>query len=690
LTLRTLLAAFVLALAAPAAASAGLVSMHVRDVPLGSRSLSSVHAGAPFDMLGVHWTGSGSVEYRTRATDGRWRPWRTVDADNRSGAWHDGDLAWTGRSGAVRFRVHGEVRRLRSFEVDSRVLATPTRATASADTPAIVTREAWRANEEIVRARPVIAPRIRLAIVHHTAGTNNYTRAQAPAIVRGIEAYHVLGNGWNDIGYNFLVDRFGTVYEGRGGGVERNVVGAHAQGFNFGTVGVALIGSFNSATPTAAQQKALVDLLAWRLDVAHLDPSSTVGYTSGGNYKFRAGRVVTLRAISGHRDTGPTECPGSRAYALLPLLIHRVAVTGLPKLYAPEVVGVLGGTLRFRARLSSSLDWTVTVTDRKGATVASGAGRGTLVDWSWPSGKAPPGPLTWVIAADGVRAATGTLGSGLPLVPAPVPALSLTGLANVPSVLAPAADGSGAGATATFTLGSAANVRGQILDAGGRVVATVLAEQRDAGPNSLSWNAATLADGRYRLVLTATAVGRSVSKAVAAVVDRTLSSLQASLLAISPNGDGSQDATTATFTLAQAVPLRVDVLQGGALRATIYQGTLGPGPQAIGWDGTVAGAALPDGLYQLAFTVTDALGSVRQTIPITIDDTPPALALVDRSTLAFTLSEPAIVTLLVNGQSSVAIGEPAGRFTIPFAGPVTSVVARAQDFAGNSSATVSG
>ena len=90
--------------------------------------------------------------------------------------------------------------------------------------------------------------------------------------MRGIEVYHVQGNGWNDIGYNFLVDRFGTIYEGRGGGIDRNVIGAHAQGFNTGTVGVALIGNFTAATPTQAQQAALVRLLAWRLDVAHVDP----------------------------------------------------------------------------------------------------------------------------------------------------------------------------------------------------------------------------------------------------------------------------------------------------------------------------------------------------------------------------------------------------------------------------------
>ena len=690
--MRSLLAAMVLVLAAPAVASAGLVTMHVHDVPLGGgdRSLSSAQP-ARFDMLALHWIGNGVVEYSTRSTAGAWRPWQTVDADNRSGAWHLGDADWTGPSRAVRFRTRGDVRRLRSYELQSRVLATPVRATSSAGAPPIVTRAAWHANEEIVRARPIIAPTIRLAVVHHTVNTNAYTPAQAAAIVRGIETYHVLANGWNDIGYNFLVDRFGTVYEGRAGGIDRNVVGAHAAGFNFGTVGVALIGSFNSSTPTAAQQKALVDLLAWRLDVAHLDPASWVAYTSAGNYKYRAGHVVTLRAISGHRDTGPTECPGSRAYALLPSIISRVAATGLPKLYAPVVVGTLGGPLRFRARLSSSLAWTVTVTDRNGATVGSGSGFGPLVDWTWRPPASVRMPLRWVIAADGVRPATGTLGSGVPASPAPpVPALTLTGLQSAPSTIAPAPDGSGATATATFLLGSPADVRAQLLDAGGQVVSTVFSERLAAGAGSFAWSAATVPDGRYRLVVTATAAGQSVQRTTAVVVDRTLTNLQATVLALSPNGDGVDDTTTASFTLAAAVPLRIDVLQAGAVRATLFQGTLGAGPQTIGWDGRAGGTVLPDGAYQLALTVTDALGAVRQTLPLTIDDTPPVLTLVDPKHLVFTLSEPATLTVLVNGQTKVVAGEPAGQFTVPFAGVVTSVSAQAQDFAGNLSSTVTG
>ena len=110
-------------------------------------------------------------------------------------------------------------------------------------------RAAARRGERTSRsgaARRRYAADVRFAIVHHTAGRNDYTRAEAAAIVKGIQLFHVQGNGWNDIGYNFLVDRFGTIYEGRFGGVDRNVVGAHALGFNTGSVGIALLGTYGS------------------------------------------------------------------------------------------------------------------------------------------------------------------------------------------------------------------------------------------------------------------------------------------------------------------------------------------------------------------------------------------------------------------------------------------------------------
>src|SRR5205814_1672223 len=128
----------------------------------------------------------------------------------------------------------------------------------------------------IRRHAPRYADGVHYAVVHHTAGTNNYTRAQSAAIVRGIQVYHVKGNGWDDIGYNFLVDKYGQIFEGRYGGMDRAVIGAHALGFNTGAVGISVIGDYRAAPISAAAKASLEQLLAWRLDVAHVDPLSLV------------------------------------------------------------------------------------------------------------------------------------------------------------------------------------------------------------------------------------------------------------------------------------------------------------------------------------------------------------------------------------------------------------------------------
>src|SRR3954447_21092723 len=113
------------ALLAPAVARAGDVAMRVQDVPLGSRGLTAAITPMHFNMLGVHWTGSGSVEYRVHRLHGRWQPWTGVDDDVRpdggTGRWHDGNLDWTGASDRVEFRTHGAVNALRAYELWSRV-----------------------------------------------------------------------------------------------------------------------------------------------------------------------------------------------------------------------------------------------------------------------------------------------------------------------------------------------------------------------------------------------------------------------------------------------------------------------------------------------------------------------------------------------------------------------------------------
>ena len=363
------------ALVAPASAAAG-VTMTAREIPLRQgRTLAAETRPPRFDLAAVHWRGSGTVFFRTRSVAGRWSGWQQADADiapdarsaeNRLPGWHLGSLAWTGESTAIRFRTRGSVTRLRAYTVESTVEKLGTRRLTIAGSPSIIPRAAWGADEEIRRAPPQYFDAVHFAVVHHTAGSNAYSPAESAAIVRGIEVYHVEGNGWNDIGYNFLVDKYGQIFEGRYGGVDRAVIGAHAMGFNAGSVGVAMIGNYNSTRISAAAKRSLERLLAWKLDLSHVDPLSTLTWQSTGNPRFPRGAPVFLRAISGHRDTYYTDCPGNALYAELPQIAHDVSRIGLPKLYAPEVTGKLGGDVTFSGRLSGAVPWTVTVTNSAG------------------------------------------------------------------------------------------------------------------------------------------------------------------------------------------------------------------------------------------------------------------------------------------------------------------------------------
>ena len=398
--MRLLLASAVLALAAPGTAAGAGLSLASRDLH-GGRPI----AAKRFVLLGLHWRGSGNVLFRTRTPRGRWSAWHRAEAgeddlpdrgtEGWAGGWRLGAPYWTGGSDAVQYRTVGRITAVRAFFVHGPSRGQrPVRQPEIAGQPQIITRAGWNAPESIRRAPPSYADGVHLAIVHHTAGSNSYTAAQSPAIVRAIMIYHVQGNGWNDIGYNFLVDKYGQVFEGRFGGVDKNVTGAHAEGFNTGSVGVALLGTYSVTAPTAAAKNALVNLLAWRLDLAHVDSLSSLTVTSGGNPRFPAGTPVFLRAVSGHRDTGFTTCPGAALYAQLGALARQAALTGLPKLYAPSVQGQLGGLVRFQARLSEPLPWTVTISDSTGAAVATGTGTGTTVDWTWDAIAALPAAYT--------------------------------------------------------------------------------------------------------------------------------------------------------------------------------------------------------------------------------------------------------------------------------------------------------
>ena len=163
---------------------------------------------------------------------------------------------------------------------------------------------------------------VRAAFVHHTVNANDYTREEAPDVVLAICRYHRNSNGWNDIGYNFLVDRFGTIYEGRAGGIDQPVVGAQAQGYNAQSTGIANLGTFTSAEQTPEALHAMAALIRWKLPLHGAPTAGTTTLTSAGGStnRFPAGRAVRLQRVIGHRDTGATACPGDALYAQLPEL----------------------------------------------------------------------------------------------------------------------------------------------------------------------------------------------------------------------------------------------------------------------------------------------------------------------------------------------------------------------------------
>ncbi|MEI7054421.1 N-acetylmuramoyl-L-alanine amidase [Nocardioides sp. CCNWLW239] len=181
-------------------------------------------------------------------------------------------------------------------------------AAAYTSKPSIYSRRQWGADERVRESGPPDYHEIRGGFVHHTVNTNSYTRDQVPGIIRSIYAYHVKSRGWRDIGYNFLVDKFGRIWEGRYGGVDRPVVGAHTSGYNSYSFGASAIGNFDKVAPPTALVNAFGTLFAWKLSLHGVRGNK--GSTKIGDRTFS-------HAIMGHRDAGSTACPGRYLYAKL-------------------------------------------------------------------------------------------------------------------------------------------------------------------------------------------------------------------------------------------------------------------------------------------------------------------------------------------------------------------------------------
>lgn len=275
-----------------------------------------------FSLLGVTWDAGSTdedptVEVRWRSLTDGWSDWTTLETSPTDPASTDvrpgTDPLWVGESDGVDVRVSTPSGRspsgVRVSTVTDGENGSATVPTAAAvGQPKIISRASWGAKSGSSCSAPVYGASMLGTTLHHTAGSNSYTKAQSAGIVRSTQAYHTGSQGWCDIGYNFLVDKYGQIFEGRKGGITKMVRGAHAgvNAANERTVGVSMMGNYDVAQVPAAMKTAVADLIAWRHSLAGLKATGT--YSLGGK---------TVNRIMGHRDVKSTACPGRYGYAWL-------------------------------------------------------------------------------------------------------------------------------------------------------------------------------------------------------------------------------------------------------------------------------------------------------------------------------------------------------------------------------------
>ncbi len=332
----------------PAGALAVPGSSLLRTIELGTlHGTRAVALPAGVAVAGLEWRAGRAArpELRVRTDSSSWGPWTAAGAhghgpDAAAEARQRGDPLWVGgarlaqlRSGAplagARLQlVLGAEPRSEAAQA-ALPLAQPVLA-AGPGQPPIIARAAWAKGIPPPRVAPIYGA-VDLAFVHHTENPNGYSSGQVPAMLRAIFLFHREFNGWNDIGYNFVLDSFGRIWEARAGGIDEPVVGAHAGGYNLVSSGVAVLGSYSGTQISTAAQAALQRLLAWKLALHGTPPSGRVTVrvnAAGASYsKYPANARVSLRRVSGHRDADSTDCPGDALYGQLPAI--RASVTGL-------------------------------------------------------------------------------------------------------------------------------------------------------------------------------------------------------------------------------------------------------------------------------------------------------------------------------------------------------------------------
>jgi hypothetical protein len=324
------------------------------DIPMDYLS-PAIAADQLFDRVGVHWTERAgvtdiiSVDLRTSADGITWSDWSAVadnddmfDADRNE---HYGTpLPVSGDARFAQYRASGNTSALvrvgLTFMDVTDLNAGPLArlandvrgaiasfglayADAAVGPSKVLTRQDWAADESIMTWTPEYK-RVQKAIVHHTAGDDGGTNVAAT--IRAIYYYHAITRGWGDIGYNYLVDKYGNIWTGRAGG--DHVIGGHAYGWNNGSFGVAAIGTYSSTTPTPAMVGAIANIIAMKFAQFGIAPYGADTFTHQEQRSDGTWVPVTSNPpnIQGHRDAnyivgqngGQTECPGGALWNLLP------------------------------------------------------------------------------------------------------------------------------------------------------------------------------------------------------------------------------------------------------------------------------------------------------------------------------------------------------------------------------------
>ncbi|MER7520183.1 N-acetylmuramoyl-L-alanine amidase [Streptomyces sp. NPDC126499] len=324
----------------------------------------------PFGLLGVTWTEAnakikGTIEARTRSVEtGEWSEWVDLEPypvgmdGKRPGAGGATEPIWVGASDGAEVRVSdgaaagtlpdglqlvmvdpngagAAAKENGEFDAEPAAFVAEEPPTtpgppSTAPRPNIVTREEWGADTAVATPEePVYLPggKIKAAFVHHTTSAD-YQCSESAAIVRSILVYHVKGQNppWRDIGYNFLVDKCGTIFEGREGGIDQPVLGAHTYGFNSESTGVAIIGNYMEQSASNAALASASKVIAYKLGQYGVDPAGKTTLvagatqTSGTGISYTTGQSYTFNAVSGHRDGFNTACPGTMLYPQLPTI----------------------------------------------------------------------------------------------------------------------------------------------------------------------------------------------------------------------------------------------------------------------------------------------------------------------------------------------------------------------------------